>query len=434
LPFTTTIENKPPLALIFQTAALAISNHDLITLRLICSIIVSITGILIGLSVSRLTKQGNWPIIVFSSAFYTYLVSTIPSGLSWGSEINTNFIFVLLIFTLVIFLDRGSLLYFCLSSIFAGLLPLFRTNWLPISFLCLTYLFLMGKNKFWRIALIFISLSPVALISLIYTVKGVGAELYKFAFQMPLFINFISVSENRFTRPQGADKYLFISLLFYCIAYFFVRTERTRMFLNFFSILLLTQYIILAIQSPNYAHHTIQLVPFLVFFSMLSLVLTVKKIKLNKSLFIFASTVFILSIAISAPSSIFGDNENNGNVSYVQMKRTSEWVKSFNQDKVWALNSHYIYWMDALTPPKPYLTHPSHIYVPGFVDFIRNERHPISKYIDEIIASDVAVFYLNPNPDGVDEKLDDLKVRLLRDGYAEKIRNFGGKKFSFWEK
>jgi len=434
LPFTSTIENKPPLALVFQTAALGISNHDLVTLRLICSILVSITGVLLGLSVCRLTEQGNWLIVLLSSGIYTLLVSSIPSGLSWGSEINTNLIFALLIFTLINFIMSGTLRYFYLSAFLVGILPMFRTNWLPISILCFVYLLFTGKNKSWKIALSGIALFPALSIALLYVVKGFGAELYKYGIEMPLFINFVSVPEYRFSRPQGADKYLLISLALSCFIYFFFRNRKIRLFLNFLLILLLTQYFVLTLQSPNYSHHTIQLVPFLVVISILFLTLTIEKIKILKVIFIVANPILIISMILLAESSIVGDNGNNRNISFLQMKQTSKWVKTFNQERIWALNSNYIFWMNDLTPPQPYLTHPSHMYVPGFVEFIRNENRSVSEYIDEIIASDVGVFYLNPNPYSVNNNLDSLRVLLSREGYRENVKNFGGNKFSFWEK
>ena len=433
LPFTSTIENKPPLALVFQTAALGISNHDLVTLRLICSILVSITGILLGLSVSRLTGQGNWLVILFSSAIYTFLVSSIPSGLSWGTEINTNLIFALLIFALISFLKSGALHHLCLSAFLVGILPMFRTNWLPISLLCYFFLFFTAKYKSQRITLSCISLIPIALIALLYLGQGFGAELYKYAIQMPLFINFVSVPENRFSRPQEADKYVLVSLLLFSFVYFWCRTRRIILFLNFFMTLLLTQYVVLTLQSPNYAHHTIQLIPFFVFISILLLTLMIEKNKIVRGIFIVTNPILIVSIALLAPSSIVGDYKND-NVSFSQMKQASKWVSTFNQERVWALNSHYIFWMNDLTPPQPYLTHPSHMYVPGFVEFIRNENRSISEYIDEIIASDVGVFYLNPNPDSGETNLDALRVLLSTAGYVENVKNFDGNNYSFWER
>jgi hypothetical protein len=197
--------------------------------------------------------------------------------------------------------------------------------------------------------------------------------------------------------------------------------------------LLLTQYVVLTLQSPNYAHHTIQLIPFFVFISILLLTLMIEKNKIVRGIFIVTNPILIVSIALLAPSSIVGDYKND-NVSFSQMKQASKWVSTFNQERVWALNSHYIFWMNDLTPPQPYLTHPSHMYVPGFVEFIRNENRSISEYIDEIIASDVGVFYLNPNPDSGETNLDALRVLLSTAGYVENVKNFDGNNYSFWER
>jgi len=434
LPYTTTIENKPPLALVFQTAALFISNHNLVTLRLICSILISITGVLLGLSVCRLTEQGNWSLVLLASTIYSFTVSTIPSGLSWGSEINTNFIFALLLLALTNFKKVPSLRQFYISAFLAGILPIFRTNWLPIAVLCFVYLFFFGKNKSQKFALTCWALTPTALTIMLYTVKGLGGELYKYALEMPLFINFVSVPENRFSRPQGLDKYMLITLFFSCFAYLISRSQRIRNFLAFILILLLTQYIVLTLQSPNYAHHTIQLVPFFVYTSTLFFVLANEKFKLLKNYFNFLSSILFILMILLAKSSVLGDYEKNTTVTFGEMKQTSRWVKGFEQGRVWALNSNYIFWMNGLTPPEPYLTHPSHIFVPGFVEFVKEENRSVSDYIEKVLASEVGVFYLNPNAEDKDSNLDLLRALLMKEGYFENVKYFSGRKYSYWKK
>ena len=434
LPYTTTIENKPPLALVFQTAALFISNHDLVTLRLICSILISITGVLLGLSVCQLTQHGNWPLVLLSSTIYSFSVSSIPSGLSWGSEINTNLIFAWLLLALTNFKKGASLKHFYASAFLVGILPIFRTNWLPIAVLCFVYLFFLGKNKSQKFALTCWALTPTALTIVLYAAKGLGGELYKYALEMPLFINFVSVPENRFSRPQGLDKYMLITLFFSCFAYFISRSQRIRNFLVFLLILLLIQYIVLTLQSPNYAHHTIQLVPFFVYSSTLFFVLATEKFKPLKDYFIILSPIIFISIILFAKTSVLVDYEKNQNTTFVEMKQTSKWVKGFEQERVWALNSHYIFWMNGLTPPEPYLTHPSHIFVPGFVEFVKEENRSVSDYIQKILASGVGVFYLNPNAEDKDSNLELLQALLLKEGYFENVKYFDGKKYSYWKK
>jgi hypothetical protein len=434
LPYTTTIENKPPLALVFQTVALFISNHDLVILRLICSILVSITGILLGLSVFQLTKHGNWYLVLLSSTIYSFAVSSIPSGLSWGTEINTNFIFALLLLSLTSFIRSSDSKHFYSSAFLLGLLPNFRTNWLPISILCFGYLLFLGKNKSQKIVASCLALAPTTLIITLYSVKGLGGELYKYALEMPLFVNFVSVPENRFSRPQGLDEYMLISLFFSCFSYFVSRSQEIRNFLKLLFVLFLIQYIVLTLQSPNYAHHTIQLVPFFCFYVNIVFVQATEKLSfLKKSLF-FLSPLLFISVILLTKSSILGDYENNEGVTFVEMQQTSKWVKSFKQERVWALNSHYIFWMNGLTPPEPYLTHPSHIFVPGFVEFIQEESRPISEYIENIVASNVGVFYLNANAENRNSNLELLQAILLKDGYLENVKYFDGNKYSFWKK
>lgn len=181
LPYTTTLENKSPLALIPHSLAFLVVGGDPHGLRAAAAVVIGLTAFMLV----RLTPGFKRPLLAYLlGAVYILLWATLPLGLAWMSEVNVAFLFALAL-TLSRFPGHRSALLLWITGLFVGAIPLARINW---SFVAVgMFLVVVARVRSVRRTLVFLAgcLSPLIFVVLTYALTGNLPNLWLGMIELP---------------------------------------------------------------------------------------------------------------------------------------------------------------------------------------------------------------------------------------------------------
>lgn len=181
LPYTTTLENKSPLALVPHSLAFLVVGGDPHGLRAAAAILIGLTAFMLV----RLTPGFRRPLLAYLlGAVYILLWATLPLGLAWMSEVNVAFLFALAL-TLSRFPRNRSALLLCSAGLFVGAIPLARINW---SFVALSiFIVVVAQIRSVPRASVFLAgcLTPPILVVSAYALTGKLSNLWLGMVELP---------------------------------------------------------------------------------------------------------------------------------------------------------------------------------------------------------------------------------------------------------
>jgi hypothetical protein len=181
LPFTTTFDNKSPLAHIFQSGAMAIMDSWTV-LRLTAALLMGLSAFFLVSAMS--TKRRLLPAYLVGALFLLSWVN-LTNGIVWMSEVNVVLVFAFAWYLFAKKQNSGSL-WLIGTGIIIGTLPLMRINW---AFVAATlFMALWFKNRTSKKSLAYLALGalvPIALTLSVYAVVGELPRLWAGMIELP---------------------------------------------------------------------------------------------------------------------------------------------------------------------------------------------------------------------------------------------------------
>lgn len=366
LPYTSTLENKPPLAVFLQAIFMRLGIDNPQALRFVSTVIVAICAYVVAQISSTLLH----PLLRFITGIvFIAMYSLIPGGMGWMTELNVLFVFLVSLQMILKFKDHSSLYLFVLGNLI-GSIPWIRTNWAPITvFLTLWMLRLLWHSKS-KIPFLIGIAAPSVSVFVIYFIADNLEQLYKGAFLVPKA--FISGARGNL----GVTKEMFIPFLIIIIllSVSFYRHSKSRepQEKAFDLILLSLSSLIFSasmFQYPDYSHHALQIVPFVCLsFSRILLSFRENLDGLRSPIkgFILAAT----AVAIFTPFfvqpiwSLEQDRLHLIKDKWQQQESVIKHLREISEIEdqvIWAIDEHYVYFRLDKKPFVPEVAHPSMI-------------------------------------------------------------------------
>lgn len=268
LPYTTTFENKSPLSVVPQALSLAIGPANPTFLRVSLLLLVVATAWIVG--VAALDNPRSW-IAPFLGVLFVLLWAAGPEGLAWLTSINAVFFFACaLLATMTLRRLAGhtgvcDLRRVALAGILIGLVPLVRSNWILAAGALVVLGLVNLRTLRERCALVGAAVVPVAIVTLAYAASGQVGALWRGAALLPLIVGGPGIE---WTLPDGMASLFVVSaaLLGLSAAVRLIRGVTSGLVVD--ACLLVAAFgltIVSAVQKPDYAHHSTQLIPFVLF-------------------------------------------------------------------------------------------------------------------------------------------------------------------------
>jgi hypothetical protein len=255
VPYTTTFDNKPPLAELPQAISILVFGNSMVGVRIGAAIVLGIAAFL--LSSAAFSTRFTWlrlPTAITIICTYTL----IDQGAAWQAELNAILFFSLAAWS---FTKRHSPY---LIALFAGVIPLCRTNWILVTAVIVVFAILMPRPRPSRgiwLALLGL-ITPAASVVFVYLVLGKFDRLLQGAVILPM----MRQEAGTFGLPFKWDKYLAASLLVlvFAIVLSSVLQQKKERFTDlYFLATMLALTVMALIQSPDFDHHSLQIVAFL---------------------------------------------------------------------------------------------------------------------------------------------------------------------------
>ena len=358
LPYTTTFENKPPLALIPQTIAFLINFDSATKLRIMAAVILALTALLLATTFNNIPYAVRFLLAGSYVSFYTLM----PSGQAWMTELNINFLFALIFYHIQLTNDQSSSRRLFFIGIGIGAIPLVRSNWIFVSVVLFIYL-IKKKTKILRFHTVIGILFPIVATIAVYILNGKFKELLSGTIFLPLNI---SKQFQSWNMPQYSSQILFMCIFLFVLIFSKVKKSQLTNIISDFNLLILLLLAVsvgLLIQSPDHSHQSLQLLPFALLFSSLAWKVNFINIKLKiKQIYIVLVVLTTLASQIMFTNvKLLEDRRYIVNEWHKEIKVASYFKKISQNSKirVLALDQHYIYWRTSAAPLSPLLTHPS---------------------------------------------------------------------------
>ena len=416
LPYTTTFDNKPPLAVFFQTIALAARVDSPWQLRVVAAMLLAIAAYFLT-RVGFRRGPSWWQ--VPAGAVFIALYSLLPEGFGWVTELNAIFLFAIAIY-LLWRLAVGQATSVLALGLVVGLLPLTRTNWalVAISIVVAAYFYLRVSRQF---AIFVVGVfAPVAITATLYLFAGEISRFWQGGVLLPLRYGVEATDASAFALPPYSLRLWLIGMALIAIAaalgWYLGQIEEV-VFDGFVAVFATALLLTALVQSPDYGHHALQFVPIIA----IGLTRVIgQALQMPWPLQISLVTtgaatllaVFGLPLAnyyqgwvslkqAYTPSNfsnfareITSDGSTNlGEVGISALASVDSLVGK-DQRSVWALDTHDIYWRLGKLPVSPLVTHPSSLVEPAFLrTYFGSEVSPeqaVAKTFD--LSPDLIVF------------------------------------------
>ncbi|MFW8745234.1 hypothetical protein, partial [Mesorhizobium japonicum] len=256
LPYTSTLENKPPLAFVPYALPTLFGIDDLRFARLLAALVVAATGVLLGLIASR-----RLPVQLATAVVAVVMISVVPGGDAWMTELDVMF-WGSLVAYLTSRILRGRPTSFFWFGLCIGAFPLLRTNWALVAVMFgIVGLVAAVRARRW-VRFILGGMIPWLIVIGAYVVTGRAGSLVLGAIRIPSSIN--AGSHGDLSLPEGMARMAAVSAALLVAAVILrIRTAESKLP----GILALIGLVLIVVPAfPEYAdydHHTLQIVPFL---------------------------------------------------------------------------------------------------------------------------------------------------------------------------
>lgn len=416
LPYTTTFDNKPPLAVLPQTIALFLGIDDPWALRVVAALLLATAAYFLA-RVGFGLRSSWWQLPVGLS--FIVLFSILPEGFGWMTELNA-----VVIFAAAIFLFWRAWLGMRSSPVALGLLlgvlPLTRTNWALVSVAILITTWCFWRfGRFFRLTLIG-AVVPAALVALLYLVAGHFSALVNGALVLPWRYANQANDLAPWSLPSNALRlYLFATTLLAASAA--VRGYLGQLAnINFDLLVFILASVVMLTslaQSPDYGHHALQLTPFVALglaravgaviglpmpnlavaisgISLCAISLLAVPLALHYQLSVTLRGMYKPESFANLAAQVQQDRSEALGAVGVSALGSVAALPNIDRASVWALDTHDIYWRLNKRPISPLLAHPSSVVEPAFLQTFFVEPTSPTKAVDEVfnLKPDVIVF------------------------------------------
>lgn len=379
LPFTTTIENKPPLATLLHAVPFFVHISHPTIIKLFCSF-------LIGASAFFLTKFASNQLTSFHrivlGSMYLVLYTFFPGGESWLIEVNVIFIFSVSFYLLDRVKRNGGLEQCLLLGFFTGSVPWTRTNWLLVSIVITVVAFVYSKSRQRQLFFLLGLLSPTVSIVLLYFLSGELGSLWKGTISLPLDLS--SYRNSFFEVSRYMLIFFFLSFLLLVVSAIqkkYLKDKSDTGIEKSLFLMMIALVLMQAFQYPDFLHHTLQILPFFlvsVTLVWLNTILLLQERAIAQKLFnrmIRVSFVLAIGLAVSAN---FISVEHSKMLWHEQDRLTAKLkaYSSLEDNAILAFSDHYVYWRLGVRPFVPLVTHPSSLVKKPFIDFVSPRLYP----------------------------------------------------------
>lgn len=433
LPYTSTFDNKPPLATLFHAIPFAVGLDQPQTLRIMAALLVAIAAFL--LVASTATREPWWRLWLLGMPFIV-LYSWLPSGMSWMTQLNVIVLFSCAFYCLAGRIQRRSSCPTVIFGLLVGALPWFRTNWTIVAIVLTAAGYYFSEGRKQRLYFIIGLVTPSLIVALLYAVLADLQILWRGLVELP-----IALSTNRGLDIQVSEgmPLLLVATTSLCVGSLLIRRKwghKTGFALDLWIIAMAVGLgVAQAFQSPDFNHHTLQMVPFITLG-------TVRLVDATRLLPESAKTVqhfFVLGLIIFpviGAAIALTDLRNAARLqeqwdAQTRLTDAIHDLKPSPADTVWALSDHFVYWRLGLPPIDPLVAHPSSIGKPPFVAAYKGSEQGVPRdAIAEIMALDPK-FIIASEQDGY-WYLDRASIRLVKGLLASRYSEVAGTDGKLW--
>lgn len=399
LPYTTTFDNKPPLAALLPTPVMTVTSN-MVALRLYLAIVVA----LIALLVTYIPLRESQKYLSVPLGIGTILIiNATEAGTSWMAQTSSMLLYAIFAALLLSDWPVKSSTRLTLAAFVLGLLPLTRTNWGLTSVLSFVVLLLMnGIRGVWSVILGFAL--PSMLVLAAYAAADELPALWKGAVELPLGYAQESTLSLLTVDFAWLASISFVLLSASSYLWWIAGNQKSARKILLINAGLVTLVVVQIWQRPDFDHHASQLAPFLGLGAasiiagcpaiasksptgtspfkrhpvsrrtpgMTPLTHQQTRLALQKCrtpVLIMTTVGFLLGLLalgrspVPTPASIRTNAGTWGAQSaIVELVRESYVPKT----SIWAITDHYVYTRADQTPVLPIVTHPSSVTKPSF--------------------------------------------------------------------
>ena len=384
LPYTTTFENKPPLAYLMYMIPVFLQAEDKIVIRLFASALIAIIAYL--LAQIFLSEEASRTRLAFVLIFVV-IFRFYPGGFTWLTELNgiTTLVLLMYLTTRALKYNRG--ITFFLNGLMSSCVILTRTNLFIPVFLLMTFLIVISNKRSnmnrSKILYFFFGVSlPFVAFILLYLEMGYIQELFKGFIQLP-----IEISDGRSQIQFGIRRsIIYLSNLFLSL-YLLIKISDSHSVESKIrrQVLVITNVGILLsiiLNLPNFGHHLLQIIPT----TIVMVFLAFRDISTKPNFFPRISFVFVcLSLFIV---SITQNTPRPNPALWREEQKLIQQMKDVgleSGDTLWSPNFAYLYSRFRTSPITSIFIHPANLYDNGIISTWKGRTYTQAAAVDDIL-------------------------------------------------
>ncbi|NTW29364.1 MAG: hypothetical protein HGA39_08400 [Coriobacteriia bacterium] len=358
LPYTTTFENKSPLTMVLQATPMLFGITDPHLLRLCAALALGLA--LFMLVTSCLPDAPTiWQLSLALAASVLYVA--IPGGFGWMTELNIIFGFSVAWLLASRHLD-GRHVPPVLFGVVIGLLPLIRTNWAVVALVMLIAVLVRVWKTGGAFRLIFGAATPTLVVVVLYAAAGQLPALIAGAVRLPAAL---ATSSDPIGLPAYMGGLLAVAVILLAMSWL-VRLRRRERGGAGRDLLLVALAAAVALgalfQSPDYAHQSLQMVPFVLLGAgrLTAALLDERTSRFKFGLQMTAVTLLVVC-AVAIPTYVAtwrSPSISAAAASEEVIVNAVGSIPGIGDKSVWAMDSHYLYYRLGKLPISPIAAHP----------------------------------------------------------------------------
>lgn len=393
LPYTTTFDNKGPMSVLFNAAALGMSFDSLVVFRLALVVLIGLSGYAVFITVHEIGgRNGDAGL---AAVLFVVLSSSIPTAGLWHTAHTGNTLIVLVFFVLARF---GSSRPATLGVLLAALV-LTRANYgftvVATWVTCLAIAPQVSRNRF-ALRSVLGGTATLLVVAAVYATQGALDRLFSGLVTVNLAQGH---GVSGFSNIGKVATYLVSVQLFAAFLAFagnYGRPNRSRMRITHMSIVITAASsataLSVSLSEVVYGHHALLLVAFPAL--QIGVLMTTgaphganqKPPRSRAGL--LRPVTFAAAIALllnSIPSDVFSI-DRDGFQAESDVVTAVEEARAQSPGGLWALTDHYVYWRLRELPIHALVTHPSSISKPGFLATVHLPGGPASDATEAVLA------------------------------------------------
>lgn len=365
LPYTTTFENKSPLAMGLESLALLLVGPNPHALRVIAALLVGVAAFAVVLVAPGIRV----PVSAYlHGLLFIVLWGTLADGLAWMTELNVVLVFAFALI-LVIRSRPNRWWQVMITGLVVGVLPLVRVNWAVVA-ACLAVGFAV-RTRSWRVFTVFLlgAVLPTIVTVAAYALNGALDSLWAGAVTLPRMLSvYDGIALPTLQAPELPPYWLLMLVLSTTALVMAMQLDRARgRRTSSIDWLILASAWALSlgavIQPYDWPHQTLQFVPFLIL-AVGRLVAAVPQHQAVTAVPLIAASLSLLYVFATSTLPQYDWRRQAADEAAITDAVAS--IPGIEAKSVWTPSFQaYVHWRLDKPPLTPISTHPPLLWDPG---------------------------------------------------------------------